>query len=133
QDARAHYRTRLGLRAVEEFVRRHRPQAHVQIETVNERARESRQVTLYLLRRAPAATVADAVISTRAGIERADDEHPRRQTARRAGARDVHHALFEWLAQDLERLALELGQFVEEKDAVMRQRDLARPDGISAA
>jgi len=52
---------------------------------------------------------------------------------RPAPARDRHTALFERLAQRLERVPPELGQLVHEEDAAMRERDLARPDRVPAA
>ena len=57
---------------------------------------------------------------------------------KRAGSRSalrtraiVTDALFERLPQRLERAAPELGQLVEEQDAVVRERDLARGAGSS--
>ena len=49
------------------------------------------------------------------------------------GARDRNLADLERLAQRIERLRLELGQFVEEQHAVMRERDFARPRAQPAA
>jgi hypothetical protein len=43
------------------------------------------------------------------------------------GAGDRDFAGLQRLAQRVERLRLELRQFVEEKNAVVRERDLARP------
>ena len=42
------------------------------------------------------------------------------------GARDADPASFERLAQGFERGAVELREFVEEQDALMRERNLAR-------
>ena len=39
----------------------------------------------------------------------------------------VTRAVFQRLAQRLQRVAAELGQLVEEQHAVVRERDLARP------
>ena len=49
------------------------------------------------------------------------------------GAADRHAALFERLAQHFQAAAVELGQLVEEQDAVVGERDLARlRDGAAA-
>jgi hypothetical protein len=41
--------------------------------------------------------------------------------------------VFQWLTHDLEHVARKLWQFVQEQDAIVRQRDLARTRNGSAA
>ena len=48
------------------------------------------------------------------------------------GPRDHHLAGLHRLAQGIEHLGRELGQFVEEQHAAMGQRDLAGPRGETA-
>jgi hypothetical protein len=41
------------------------------------------------------------------------------------GASEDDAAVFEWLSESVEDIAGELGQLIEEKDAAVRERDLA--------
>ena len=49
------------------------------------------------------------------------------------GARDRDFAGLQRLAQRIERLRGEFGEFVEEEHAVMRERDFARPRAQATA
>src|SRR5690554_236916 len=69
---------------------------------------------------------ADAVLAAGARVTGRHELEARGQAQGAAGARDAHEALFQRLAQRFQHGAAELGQFVEEEDAVMRQADLAR-------
>ena len=74
-----------------------------------------------------------AEIPARARVHRRDQAEPRRERDAAGGAGDAHPALFERLAQHLEGAAGELGQLVEEQDAVVRQRDLPGAGQAAAA
>src|SRR5262249_4659902 len=62
------------------------------------------------------------------------DELERGGKQHRAGApRDGDPTLLERLAERLQDVTAELGKLVEEEDAVVGERDFARPDGTAAA
>lgn len=70
----------------------------------------------------PARVVAE---SARAGIERCDQHKVGGKVGGSHRAADRDRAIFERLAQHFEGGAVELGQFVEEEDAIMGEADLA--------
>jgi len=69
------------------------------------------------------ARMSEVPTSTR--VYGADQQRARRKARSRAGSGDVHEAVFQWLAERLERRATELGELIQEEHAVMRQADLA--------
>ena len=66
-------------------------------------------------------------------VQVSDELHARGKRDVRIGARDADIAGLERLAQRVERLTGEFREFVEEQDAVMRERDFARPRAQAAA
>ena len=62
-----------------------------------------------------------------AGVHRGDELKPCGIDNPVIGAGDGDFAGFERLAQRIENLSLKFGQFVEEQDALMGERDFARP------
>jgi len=60
-----------------------------------------------------------------AGVHGRHEDEAGGEGARRQGPRDGDLALFERLAQHLETPPVEFGQFIEEENAMMRERDLA--------
>jgi hypothetical protein len=50
-----------------------------------------------------------------------------------SGISDCHHTLLQRLAQDLEAMSFELGEFIGEEDAMVGQRHLARHGHLAAA
>ena len=71
-------------------------------------------------------------IAARTGIQRRDEHEVGGKGAAREGPADRHDAVFEWLAENFERRAVELGKLVEKQDAVVREADLARRGHRSA-
>jgi hypothetical protein len=69
----------------------------------------------------------------RAGIHRADQQHPRRVGDGALGAADRDVAVLQRLAQDVQAGGAELRQFVQEEDAAMGQAQFARPGEATAA
>ncbi len=105
-----------------------------QIEAVEQRPRQPRLILGDAARiGAAAAGVAGFVgVAAAARVHRRDQLEAGGIDDAMVGAGDRHFAGLERLAQAVERLRVELGQFVEKQHAVMGERDLARP-GVDAA
>ena len=105
----------------------------VNVDAVEQRAADLAHVPFDLRRRAVAGAARVAAIAAGARIQRGDEHEVgrKRRAVERAG--DRHRAVFERLAQHFERLAVELGQLVEEEHAVVGERDLARRGRRAAA
>jgi len=71
--------------------------------------------------------------ATRAGVDRADHQRPRREGGAAPGAADAHPTRLEGLAHALEDVAPELEQLVEEEHPVVGEAHLAGADGIASA
>jgi hypothetical protein len=100
----------------------------MKIDTVEQRPRHSRLVIGGAARRPAARQRRVAEVAAEARVHRSDQLDPRRRSDVGVGTGDADLAGFERLAERIEHLALEFGQFVEEQDAEVRQADLARPD-----
>ena len=74
-----------------------------------------------------------AAPATRAQVHRRREQEPRRKDRAPLDPRDRHDAVFERLAQRLDRCARKLGQLVEEEHSAMGKRRLARPRRRSTA
>src|SRR5215218_4532552 len=94
---------------------------HEQVYPVEQGAGDASLVAFDLGRRAPARTSSIARVAAGARVHRAHQREARRvaQRRRHPGDRDV--PVLQWLAQHLERRPAELGELVEEEDAVVRQ------------
>ena len=68
-----------------------------------------------------------------ARVHRRDELDPRREGHVRVGAGDADVAGLQRLAERIQHRALELGEFVEEQHAEVREADLAGPDAEPAA
>ncbi len=66
-------------------------------------------------------------VTARAGIRGTDEHRPRRERHRALRARHVDDPVLEWLTESLEGPAAELGQLVEEENAVVSKAHLAGP------
>ena len=64
-------------------------------------------------------------VAARAGIEGCHQHEGGGEGRAAHGARDGDDAIFEGLSHDFERLAIELGEFVEEQDTVVGEGDFA--------
>lgn len=74
-----------------------------------------------------------SVIAALAGVHRTDEDERAGVSDRSAYAGDVYDAFFQRLTQHLADRAVKLGQFIKEQNAVVRQRNLARPRIFAAA
>ena len=74
-----------------------------------------------------------AGVAAGAGIHRGDEHEARREHRAARGAGDGDPPFLQRLAHQVEHVAVELGQLVEEQHAVVRQGDLARSRLRSAA
>ena len=95
------------------------------IDAVHERPGNARHVTLDFRRSAVAFMGRVAVITARAGIHSRDEHEPGRisDSGRSAGYRNL--VVLHGLPQHFEDILFEFGQFIQEEDAVMRERNLA--------
>ena len=96
------------------------------IDAIEQRAGDFRAVALDLQRRADAFLLRIGKKSADARIHRRDQHEARGIIDRTHGARDGNVAIFQRLAHDFENVAAKLRQLVEEKHAVVGERDFAR-------
>src|SRR5690606_33750718 len=99
---------------------------HVQVDPVQQRARDPRTIAADHVRAAVAAAGGVAGPAAGAGVHRGDELEPRRELALPSGPRDRDRARLQRLPQHLQRVAAPLGQLVQEQYPVVGQRDLAR-------
>ncbi len=100
---------------------------HDEVEAVEQRPRELVAKGRQALRRACALGSRVAAARARAQVHGRDELKPGREDREAGGPRDRDAAVLEWLAQRLERGALELGQLVQEEHAPVREARLSRP------
>ena len=105
----------------------------VQVDAVEQGAGDATEVLLDLGRRAGAGAAGIRPVSAGTGIHGGDEDEVGGESRAAEGPADGHLAFLERLAQDLERLAIELGHLVEEEDALVGQADLARLGRAAAA
>ena len=99
---------------------------------VGEGAAEPALVAAHRERRAGALGVGLAA-PARTGVGGGDEHEAAGQAAVGAGAGDRHPAALQRRPQRLERVAAELAELVEEEDAAVGQRRLARARRVAAA
>jgi len=105
----------------------------VQVDAVEQGAGDATEVFLDLGRRAATRSARVGAIAAGTGIHGGDEDEVGGESRAAEGPADGHLAFLERLAQDLERLAIELGHLVEEEDALVGQADLARLGRAAAA
>ena len=100
----------------------------MQVDAVEQRAGNARLMVSGAARIKPAAAGVAGLSGApaTARVHRRHQHEARRISDAMIGAGDRHLAGFQRLAQRVERLRLEFGKLVEEENAVMRQRNLAR-------
>ena len=103
------------------------------VDAVEQRPGDAREIIVDGGRRAGAAPGGVAVPAAAAGVHRADELKlaGKARRARRAG--NGHHAVLKRLAHDLQRFLAELRQFVEKQHALVCERNFARPRYGAAA
>lgn len=97
----------------------------VDVDPVQERPAHLAHVFLNLGDRAVAVAPRIVAVAARARIQGGDEHEIRRKSRRGECPGNRHRAIFKRLAEDFERLAVELGQLVEEQDSVVGQGDFA--------
>ena len=132
EHARRHDLAGLGLVRPHDFVGGHGVHPDVQVDAVEDRARQLGQVVLSLDGRAGAA-VALAVVAAGAGIGGGDEHERGGELDLRLEAGDADGAVFDRPPEGLDDRFGHLPDFVEKEDAAVRERHLAREDGLSAA
>jgi hypothetical protein len=105
----------------------------VDVEPVEERPAQPRSVRRHTLHGARTPRGPVASVAARARIHRAHDERSRGERRLCLRPRDRDDAIFERLAERLERAAPELRELVEEEDAVVGEADLAGSWRVSAS
>ena len=103
------------------------------VDAVEQRPGNFRDVALDLRRRAVALARGIAEESARARIHRRGQHEARRKSDRQRRARDRHAAVFERLAHHFEHVALKFRQLVEKNDAVVAERNFSGPRHRAAA
>jgi hypothetical protein len=128
-DAFGNLAASFGRRRQEEIGGSHRRHLDMQVDAVDQRAGNACLIIGGTARIGPApAGIADIVgVAAAARIHRRYQHEARRIGGAMIGAYDRHFAGFQRLAQRIEHLGLEFRQLVEEKHAVMGERNLARP------
>ena len=126
-DAGGDLRAGLGRRRQREIGGRQRRHLDVQIDAVEQRPRQFALIFAGAARGAGAGQARIAQVAAAAGVHGGDQLHARRIGDMGGGARHLHLAGFQRLAQAVEHAALELGQLIEEQHAQMCEGDLAGP------
>ncbi len=132
-DPGPHGRARLARRPGEDLVAGEARHLDVQVDAVEDRAREPRPVGLGAARRADAAAHRVAVEAAGAGVARAHEQGPRGKARADHRAGDVDAALLERLPQRVDRRRREGADLVEEEHPAVREAHLARPRDAPAA
>ena len=115
----------LGLLVLRQLLVFHRRHLDVQVDAVEQRPGDPRQVALDQRRRAGALVQRIAEKAALAGIHGRRQHEARRKGQRHRRPADRDLAVLERLAQHVEHVALEFGQLVQKQDAVVRQADFA--------
>ena len=134
EDALANVRRALAAFVADHVVEGNARDLDLQIDAVEQRPGEFADVLRHCSVVAAAFGAARSAIAARARIHRGDELKARRIRKRSGGARDrdAMPSSNGW-RMHLDRAARELGEFVEEKHAVMRERDFARLRECAAA
>src|SRR6266705_1687617 len=105
---------------------------NVNINAIQQRSRDFRNVTLDHRWCAMAFTGGVAEVPARAGIHCRRQHEPRGKRHGYGGTRNGHSAVLKRLPHDLQNVSLKLWQFVQEQHAIVPQRDFARPRNRAA-
>ncbi len=108
-----------------QFIIRNWGDFYVQIDAVEQRARNFGQVAFHHSGAAHALFVRVVVIATRARIHRRHQHKTRRVVYRVFGPRNGHAAFFHRLAHHFQNASFELGQLIQKKHPIVRQGDFA--------
>ena len=124
--ARADVRRALTRRLPQQVASGNGRHVDMQVYAVHQRAAEAALVTRHLVGRAAARFVGCTQVPAGAGVHCSDELETRREFAAPRSARDGDGAGFQGFTQGLQRGAGEFGQFVEEQDPMVGQRNFSR-------
>ena len=110
----------------------HRRYFDLDIDAVEQRARQTLPIARDCIGRAAAGKARMTMVSARTRIHRGDELEPRREFGASGGPGDRDAPGLHRLAQGLEHPPIELGDFIEEQDATMGQADFTRTRRIAA-
>ena len=102
----------------------HRGNFEMDIDPIEERPRDAREIALHVESSAGAGVMWVAKPAAGTGIHRRGEHEARRIRETHRRARDGHHAVFHRLAQHLEHVLAEFRQLVEKEHSAMRQAHL---------
>ncbi len=105
----------------------------MQVDAVEERAADAAHVAFDLQRVAFAGVAGVAEVAAGARVHGGDQHEAGGKGGGVEGTRDGDRALLERLPEDFQAAAIELGQLVEEEDAVVGERDFAGRGRAAAA
>ena len=117
----------LGFFVLRQFLVLHRRNLDVQVDAVEQRTGDSRQVSLDQRRRTGALVQRISVIPALTGIHRGREHEARREGQGHGRAGDRHFTVLKRLAQNVQHMAVEFRQFVEEQDAIVSKTDFTGP------
>ena len=124
-DLLAHLHATGAGRGIRKFAERDRRDLDMDVDAVQERAADAAEIAFDLQRRAIALPFGIAPVSAGAGVHGRHEHQTggKSDAAQRAGNGDT--VFLEGLAEDFERAAIEFRQFVQKKDPVVGEADLA--------
>ncbi len=111
-DALTDFGRRFAIAGAGEFTDANGGDVDVQVDAIEQRAADSRQILLDHRRRAGAFLARVLQISAWTGVHRTDQQKLRGKTQRSRRARNGHNAVFQRLAQHFKRLTWKFGHFV---------------------
>jgi hypothetical protein len=123
---RTQIRAWLTLPRSRELLDREGRNLNLQIDPVRQRSRQPTAVTCNRIGCAPALARRVTKVSARAGVHRRDKLEPGRKARAPRGTTDRNLSRLQRLTQSLKYAAWILGQLVQEKDAMMGERDFSR-------
>lgn len=105
----------------------------MQVDPVKDRSRNPAPVFHYGPRRADARPYRVVRIAARARVHRAHEHEPCRVGEGDRSPGYCNPPVFEWLAQKIEQVSPEFGEFVEKEDPVVGEADFPRLRHVAAA
>src|SRR5207253_1156435 len=126
EDLLAHARGRAAVLLAAKLPVWHRRHLDVDVDPVDQRPADAREVLLDLRLRTLALAAGIGVVPARTRIHRGNQHEPRRKHDRRVRSGDRDDAVFKRLAEGLQYRAGELGELIEKQKPMVRERHLAR-------
>src|SRR5579885_70092 len=132
-DARADFRRTFSARTLPQFAVLHGGHVDVDIDAVEQRPGNFRDVALNHRRGTGALARRIVEEPARARVHRCGQHEAGGKRQRHGGTGDRHRSVFKWLAQHLQHVPRELGQLIEKEQAVVCQTHFARTRDSAAA